>query len=230
MNYKLETYCGNSFDDITDKAKKIAKSKKVTVEFDFNGIKCLVDKDTNLNYLWRDYCNAHTMDWKVVGTVCYAEYEPEVVAELKRRRDIADEKMKEEDKIREANEKKEKHKFEKKIAGVIFDVVDAAAWKDWEEKNKDPYGAATFEYAKGWARLMQAEMSKGKALTECAEKTSHELGFMGITGFMYGCAVSILSKCWRHGEELRKWHNKEYGVSEDKKGVVNPAILTISTP
>ena len=42
---------------------------------------------------------------------------------------------------------------------------------------------------------------------------------------MYGCAVSILSQCWKYGEELRKWHNKEYNYDGD--GVVNPAVLTI---
>ena len=47
----------------------------------------------------------------------------------------------------------------------------------------------------------------------------------GITGFMYGCAVNALSQLWEYGEELRKWHNKEYNYNGD--GVVNPAILTV---
>ena len=47
----------------------------------------------------------------------------------------------------------------------------------------------------------------------------------GITGFMYGCAVNILSQCWEYGEVLRKWHNKEYDYEGD--GVVNPAIMTV---
>lgn len=76
---------------------------------------------------------------------------------------------------------------------------------------------------------MQSEIAKGKTIAECAEKCSFQLGFLGITGFMYGCAVGILSVCWKHGEELRKWHNKKYNVKEDEKGVVNPALLTITT-
>ncbi len=60
---------------------------------------------------------------------------------------------------------------------------------------------------------------------DIAEKTSHAADNEGITGFMYGCAVSILAHCWKHGEELRKWHNGEYKYDGD--GVVNPAILTI---
>lgn len=62
------------------------------------------------------------------------------------------------------------------------------------------------------------------AIVENAEKLSHEADTEGITGFMYGCAVSILAQCWEYGEELRKWHNKEYDYDGD--GVVNPAILT----
>ena len=93
-------------------------------------------------------------------------------------------------------------------------------------KNTDPYGACVYVYAEGWAKLMQREIAKGKTVAECAQKTSHELYFLGITGFMYGAAVSILSHCWKYGEELRKWHNKDYGHEGD--GVVNPAILTIN--
>lgn len=64
-----------------------------------------------------------------------------------------------------------------------------------------------------------------KVIVENADRLSNEADVEGITGFMYGCAVSILSQCWKYGEELRKWHNKEYDYDGD--GVVNPAILTI---
>lgn len=64
-----------------------------------------------------------------------------------------------------------------------------------------------------------------KAIVDNAERLSHDADVEGITGFMYGCAVNILAQCWEYGEELRKWHNKEYGYEGD--GVVNPAILTV---
>ena len=64
-----------------------------------------------------------------------------------------------------------------------------------------------------------------KVIVDNADKLSHEADTEGITGYMYGCAVSILSQCWKYGEYLRKWHNKEYNYDGD--GVVNPAILTI---
>ena len=106
-----------------------------------------------------------------------------------------------------------------------IELKDIEGWNKSREANTDPYGKAALDYAEGWAKLMQIEISKGNKLVSVAEKTSHELGFMGITGFMYGCAVNLLSQCWIHGEELRKWHNKEYGHEGD--GVVNPAVLTI---
>jgi hypothetical protein len=43
---------------------------------------------------------------------------------------------------------------------------------------------------------------------------------------MYGGAVSILAQCWEYGEDLRKWHNKEYDYEGD--GTVNPAVVTIT--
>lgn len=64
-----------------------------------------------------------------------------------------------------------------------------------------------------------------KAIVDNAGKLSHEADIEGITGFMYGAAVSILSQCWIYGEYLRKWHNKEYNYNGD--GVVNPAIIKI---
>lgn len=58
-----------------------------------------------------------------------------------------------------------------------------------------------------------------------ADKLSYDADTEGITGFMYGCAVSILSQCWEYGQYLRKWHNKEYGY--DGMGVVNPAVMSL---
>lgn len=116
------------------------------------------------------------------------------------------------------------------------ELVDEAAdvWQEYFRLNTDPYGRATVTFAERWARLMQLEMSQGKTLAEVAEATDREADFEGITGFMYGCAVSMLAKCWKHGEELRRWHNlktqfRDEGVKANETGgVLNPALLTIS--
>ena len=99
------------------------------------------------------------------------------------------------------------------------------------KKNSDPYGRACFTYAERWAGLLEKKIAESadpeKAIVDNAEKLSYEANAEGITGFMYGAAVSILSQCWLYGEYLRKWHNKEYYYDGD--GVVNPAIITIET-
>lgn len=91
----------------------------------------------------------------------------------------------------------------------------------------DPYSHGVVVYGELWAQMMQKEMAEGKALEECAAETSHKADTDGITGFMYGAAVSALAKFWKHGEALRVWHNKQYNHEGD--GVVNPAIITVNT-
>ncbi len=70
-NYKLDARAGNNFTDVAEKAKQIANEKGVTVEFDFNGVQCLVNANTNLEWLYRDYSNSWTMEWKTVGAGKY---------------------------------------------------------------------------------------------------------------------------------------------------------------
>ena len=104
-------------------------------------------------------------------------------------------------------------------------------YKEWFDKNSDPYGRACFTYAERWAEKLENVIESStdepmKAVIDNADRLSHEADVEGITGFMYGCAVNILSQCWKYGEELRKWHNKKYNHEGD--GVVNPAVFTIS--
>ena len=84
---------------------------------------------------------------------------------------------------------------------------------DWKAKNNDAYGRSIFGYAEAWADLMEQEIKQGKEVKDIAQTTSDEADICGITGFMYGMAVSILSQCWVYGEELRKWHNGKYNYT-----------------
>lgn len=98
-------------------------------------------------------------------------------------------------------------------------------------ESKFEYSRDCFTYAKRWAEMMENLIESStdepmKVIINHAYRLSHEADIEGITGFMYGYAVSILSQCWKYGEELKKWHNKEYNYEGD--GVVNPAVLTIS--
>jgi hypothetical protein len=79
---------------------------------------------------------------------------------------------------------------------------------------------------------MQSRVAKGEMLEAVARETSSLADTEGITGFMYGAAVTMLSQCWVHGEALRRWHNVDLdpvqGVKANEKGgVLNPAVLVI---
>jgi len=114
-------------------------------------------------------------------------------------------------------------------------IKDEAGWKQGVANNQDPYGAACYRYAEKWADLMEARITGGETVEQCAKATSHEADTEGITGFMYGCAVSILSHCWEHGEALRRWHNidTQIGTEGEKAnasgGVLNPALLSVES-
>lgn len=103
-----------------------------------------------------------------------------------------------------------------------------AAYIDWKAKNTDPYGAAIFQFAEEWADGIEQGLRIGRTLEECAKGCSEYADTLagGITGFMYGAAVSILSQCWEHGEQLRRWHNTRMGQPE-AEGTINPALLTV---
>ena len=75
---------------------------------------------------------------------------------------------------------------------------------------------------------MQYLMVKHKNVTvsQIANQASQAADIEGITGFMYGCATNILSQVWKHGDELREWHNKKYGYAG--KGIANTALLTVN--
>ena len=80
---------------------------------------------------------------------------------------------------------------------------DADGWVKSVAANQDGYGAGIMRYAERWARMMEAEISAGKTLKECADATSNTADTEGITGAMHGFAVGILSQVWIHGEGLR---------------------------
>jgi len=231
MNYKLDTSAGNQFQKVAEQASQIASMpnfKGDAVEFEFNGIICLVTAKTNLELLWRDYANAHRMEWKTVGPDCLKQYTKEIQDDLDRRNKLAEEREEQQRREWEAKDKAERKAFEAKVKGIDLELSDAEGWQKARTANSDGYGSSALDYAEGWAKLMQVEISKGKSIAECYEYTQKGLGFLGITGFQFGCAVSTLSQTWKYGEELRKHHNQKYGISEDKKGTANPALMTLS--
>jgi len=106
-------------------------------------------------------------------------------------------------------------------------------YADYKANNQDPYGKGVVDFSETWANLMEQELASGKKIADIAKDTSHKADTDGITGFMYGCAVSGLAHFWEHGEELRRWHNLDTQVrnegekANESGGVLNPAILNI---
>lgn len=118
-------------------------------------------------------------------------------------------------------------------------TLNQQKYDDWKAKNTDPYGARIFSYAEDLANLLEKEIEiSGKSPEEVinthADRFSHEADYDGITGFMYGAAISTLSACWIFGEPLRRWHNlkTQLGTEGEKAnkegGVLNPALLNIN--
>lgn len=112
-------------------------------------------------------------------------------------------------------------------------LKDPAGWAKAKAANTDDYGGRCISYADEWARLMESAMAQGQTIAGCAKELSHLADYDGITGFMYGAAVSILSKVWTHGKELRRWHNLDMQIKNEGEkanesgGVLNPALLTV---
>ena len=107
---------------------------------------------------------------------------------------------------------------------------------EWEKglACQGPYGQAGYRFAQRWADAMELAMAHGDTVAACYEDAGHEADTEGITGFMYGCAVSVLANVWKHGENLRQRHNLDTqigreGEKANKTGaVLNPALLTIT--
>jgi len=106
-------------------------------------------------------------------------------------------------------------------------------WRKTIRANKgEPYGEAVNEFAKDWAEAMEKEIKKGRKIEDCAKECLRKVD-KGITGFMYGCAVGLLSCVWEHGESLRIWHNLDTQIGDEGErankngGVLNPALLCI---
>lgn len=97
----------------------------------------------------------------------------------------------------------------------------------------DPYSAEVVKYGERWAGMMEKRIEAGEKVELIAKETSHQADTSGITGFMYGAAVSALAHFWIHGETLRQWHNHDVQIADEgdeaneSGGVLNPAILTL---
>lgn len=233
----LKTYVGNEITSAIKNAITDAQANGDECQFEFNGVTVVVSGASDPDLIYRDWSrglSGYLGDNPTVGP-----YPKPELSEAEKASDAT---------IKAANDRKRAERqaeFDKEqaakslilqgalsVAGPI-ELIDEASWHLCKEKNTDPYGGRVIRYAEEWARLMQTRISNGETVAECADELSHLADDDGITGFMYGVAVSLLSKCWKHGEALRRWHNKETQLrtegdeANETGGVLNPALLNI---
>ena len=201
-----------------------------------NGVDVYVEQTSNADLIMRDLLRAQ--NHYITGPVGPHP------AEALTKQELASDAEIEAENVKKAKEASAAYMAKAKIKRDAFDVkmltapeieiIDMEVWQSTKSKNPDGYGGAIVAYAEWWARLMQIEITKGKQLADIADAASHEADIEGITGFMYGAAVSILSKVWKHGEDLRRWHNlktqirNEGEIANENGGTLNPALLSFS--
>lgn len=113
-------------------------------------------------------------------------------------------------------------------------IVKPDLWKKFEADNQDAYGKCCVDVAREVMRLLDLETGAfGPNSTLALDPHSlictadKNIGAEGITGFMAGAVAQMVSLVHSRGEEFRRAWNADHGVTDpEKKGVVNPAILT----
>lgn len=234
--YRLQVYAGANITGTINEATSVALALDSLIEFEFNGVVVSVRGDSDAQLIYRDWhraLNGYT-DEKV------GPYPNRLLSVEELIHDAAVEaehELERQARQREADKARQRHSWildgALLMAPKSLTLRDEEGWKKSVEANKDGYGAAVIRYAEKWARLMEGRMEHGDTLENCADEASSIADDEGITGFMYGCAVSILSQCWIHGEQLRLWHNlkTQIGTEGEKAnasgGVLNPALLSI---
>lgn len=214
---------------------RLAHGGGFTARQKLNGVTVLVNGDSDAKLILRDQQRAQS--GYIKGDVgpypsatltadelaCDAQVE---AANEKRRADARS--------AYEAAAKAKQDAMEIRLCGApAIELSDESGWQTFRANNADSYGGAVVTYAERLARLMQVEIAAGHKLEDVADRLSSEADIEGITGFMYGCAVSTLAQVWKHGEQLRRWHNlktqiKDEGVKANEGGgVLNPAMLSI---
>ena len=215
--------CGSSIEAACETAVELSKlvgsrvGKPTTVKLDFNGVKLSA--------------NADTIPGDLAGMYS---------SETKRRNDeyLASDEYK----AAEAAAQKRQEESDAAFHAAMCGTPDEPTFKDpegWakatevkEEEKMAGYAQGIFRWAKNAARFMEKKVAEGKKVAEVADEAFRVTDNEGFTGNMYGWAVRLLSQFWVHGEELRQWHNAQYGdqgAKANKKdgAVINPAVLVV---
>lgn len=205
---KLEPTPGSEISSVIQTAIHVARKENETVEFVFNGVSVTVDGESDPLLILRDWgrgMDGCLGDKPSVGPHPPTELSPEEIA-----KDAAI--RKEKDRRLIAFQKSIEQNYESKMmrlqdalkSATPIQLKDTDAWRRFLEDNQDGYVRRAMRFADDWARLMQQEIDRGQTIAQCADATARLADDDGITGAMYGFALSILGMCWVHGDELIK--------------------------
>jgi hypothetical protein len=233
----LDKFWGVTITNAIEKAITEAKSVGDQCQFEFNGVTVVVAGDSDSALIYRDWdrgMSGYIGKNPTIGPHPKAELSAEEIASDAAIRAEKDRlyAIRQEEYAKAARDRKLLLDGALSVSGPI-ELIDEEGWNKFKSNNTDGYGGRVVRYAEEWARLMQTRIDNGGTIQGSAEETSRMADDDGITGFMYGCAVGVLAKVWKHGEALRRWHNKEtqIGTEGDKAnesgGVLNPALLSI---
>lgn len=227
MTYRMdELPCGLLINNVAREAIELARKLDEPVEFDFNGVIVTALHDDEESAVVGRYNEAmrREADDRRAARAAWLKT-PAGIAETKRK-----------DAERAAlNERRRPLVDAIQVDGLApFSLLEGKRdlWLEGLKNNPESYGRAVYRFASHWAFLMEHAIANGATVSDIARSACRDADNEGITGFMYGCAVSILSQCWEHGDELRRWHNidvqfgSEGEDANDRGGVLNPALIS----
>jgi len=91
--------------------------------------------------------------------------------------------------------------------GVLptFALADPAEWERMKEKlSVNWYGQSVVLFAATWANRMESALAEGQTVAACSGMLACAVDeeMDGTADNVYGYAVEILCKVWKHGQEL----------------------------
>lgn len=178
-----------------------AQATGTVVEFIFNGVTVQVASNSNPTLIHRDWQRGML---RTEGTFTVQPHPSPVLsgddlaedARLEAERDARLEAMRREYETKRAQKREQLQAALKSAPAMAFQDGGQEKWKTFKSNNQDPYGAAVARFAELWARLMQQRVTNGHTIAQCADEccTLADAEVGGITGYMYGGAVSVLAQ------------------------------------
>lgn len=210
-HFKMETSLGDVFEKCFDRAKEFAMKKvDAQVEYDFNGVTVIVNKDSEYDLVSRDYDRA--LDGyilKQIGPDYVRELPPEVVAHEEQLRREAEARAK-----RKAEERRKKEEADRLAAEKLLEgCPEMMLFKDERSKqlvedgmacnDNHGYNSCIFKMANDMARFLESHVIKGEVLTADLCKTAEKIvtDIYSPSGFQYLTSENVVSQCWKYGDQ-----------------------------